>query len=362
MIAPLQTMALLLIVVAQAPRIEDVQQRRAFDEAQEALMADPNVQAAHRGLNAFLAANDDLRQVEENFRALMELPTFRIAQEDFEEVLLADADARRDYRRYIARLARDSHLREAIAGLMQTENNAPSGVAGLSEALAYLRAHPQVALAMTAGPVTSDQLPLEVRPVREAFRRNAVFRDALGAAWAVLHAESGARESVYPWWGRAYGGSAAGLRYRALEAELAPFASHALAWEQREFAWAAQLLLIIDWRDHVYALARRNPALEPVYFEYLGILRTRPDVAAYAEKALTALYGPAPPWPPAGLPPSLPPWKRPGRIDEPTAPTKPTLDTPGTPTVRRPERPTVERPTGPTRPVAPERAQPATSP
>lgn len=359
MIAPLASAALLLTICAQAPRIEDVQQRRAFEEAQEALMADAAVQAAHRGLNAFLAANDDLRQAEDNFRALMELPTFRIAQEDFEEVLLANADTRRDYRRYIARLARDSYLREAIGGLVSTENNAPGGIAGLPEALAYLRAHPYVALAITSGPMTSDQMPFEVRPVREAFRRNAIFRDALGAAWAVLHAESGTRESVYPWWARAYGGSAVGTRYRALESELAPFASHALAWEQREFAWAAQPLVVIDWRDHVYARMRRNPVLEPVYFEYLRILRTRPDIAVYADKALVALYGPAPSWPPAGVPPALPPWKRPGRIDQPTAPTKPTLDTP---TVQRPERPTVQRPTAPTRPVAPERVQPSTRP
>lgn len=354
--------ALLLAVCAQAPRIEDVQQRRAFEEAQEALMADATVQAAHRGLNAFLASNDDLRQAEDNFRALMELPTLRMAQEDFEEVLLADADARRDYRRYIARLARDSHLGEAIAGLIQTENNAPSGVAGLSEALAYLRAHPYVALAMTARASTTDQMPPEVRPVREAFRRNAIFRDALGAAWAVLHAEAGAREAVYPWWARAYGESAAGLRYRALEAELAPFASHALAWEQREFAWAAQPVAVIDWRDQVYARVRRNAALEPGYFEYLRILRTRPDVEAYADRALVALYGPAPAWPPEGVPPALPQWKRPERIDQPTAPAKPSLDTPGTPTVQRPERPTIQRPTAPTRPVAPERAQPSTRP
>jgi len=359
MIAALQSAALLLAVCAQAPRIEDAHQRRVFEEAQDALMADVAVQAAHRGLNAFLAANDDLRQAEDNFRALMELPTLRTAQEDFEEALQADAEARRDYRRYIARLAQDSHLREALAGLMQTENNAPGGIAGLPEALAYLRAHPSVALAITTRASSSDRMPAETRPVQDAFRRNAVFRDALGAAWAVLHAEAGAREAVYPWWARAYGASAAGMRYRAVETELASFPSRALAWERREFAWAAQPMAVVDWRDHVYARVRRNASLEPVYFEYLRILRTRPDVAAHAEKALAALHGPPPPWPPDGAPGALAAWQRPERIDQPEAPARPSLDTPGAPTV---ERPTVQRPTAPTRPVAPERTQPSTRP
>ncbi len=352
-------LALLMAVCAQtAPRIEDVQERRTFEEAQQALMSDATLLAGHRGLNAFLATDDDLRQSEENFRALMELPSFRVVQENFEEMLLADAETARDYRRYIARLGKDSHLREAIAGLIETENSAPRGVAGLPDALAYLRAHPYVALAMTAKSVTSDQVPAEARPVREAFKSNAVFQHALGAAWAVLHAEAGAREAVYPWWARAYGGqSAAAQRYRALENELAPFPSRALAWEQREFAWAGKVNATLAWRDYVYGMARRNAALEPIYFRYLHTLRARPDVAIYAEAQFAALHGTAANWPPEGLPPGLPSWQRPEPIKQPTAPGQPSVKTPGAPTVERPTPPTVQRPTTPNRPVAPERTQ-----
>lgn len=355
--------ALLLALCAQvqggAPRIADVQERRAFEEAQEALMADAAVLGGHRGLNAFLSERDALRQAEDNFRALMDLPTLRVAQEDFEEALLSDTEARRDFRRYIARLERDSHLREAIAGLVNTENSAPQGVAGLPEALSYLRAHPVVALSLTSKPAHANQVPSEARALREAFQRNAVFRDALGAAWSVLNAEAGAREAVYPWWARAYGPtSAAGVRYRALEAELAPFASRALAWEQREFAWASQPLAVIGWRDQVYGLARRNAALEPVYFQYLRILRERPDVATYAEAMFAALHDAAPAWPPSGVPPTLPAWQRSTPVDVPATPGGPTVRTPGTPDVARPTRPTVQRPNAPTRPVAPERATP----
>lgn len=358
--------ALLLAVCAQAPgaapRIADVQERRFFEDAQRALLNDTALLAGHRGLNAYLATDDALRQAEDNFRAMMELPSFRIAQENFEEVLLNDADARSDFRRHIARLARDTQLGEAIAVLQRVENAAPRGITGLPEALAFLRGHPYVALGMTGRPESAERLPEQARPLRDAFRRDDSFRAALGDAWTQVHAQAGAREAAYPWWARVYGAeTAVALRYRALEEELAPFPSHALAWENREFAWIAHADTIA-WRDYVYGQARRNPVLEPMYFHYLGMLRRRADVAAYAEAQFTALYGAVGAWPPAGAPPSLPRWERPQSITQPTAPKEPGLETPGTPTVTRPARPTVDRPAAPTRPAAPERAQPSTTP
>ena len=358
--------ALLLAVCAQAPgaapRIADVPERRAFEDGQRALLNDTALLAGHRGLSAYLATDDALRLAEDNFRAMMELPSFRIAQENFEEVLLNDADARAEFRRHIARLARDTRLGEAIAALQAVENGAPRGIAGLPEALAFLRAHPYVALGMTGRPESADRLPEQVRPLREAFRRDNSFQAALGNAWTQVHTQAGAREAVYPWWARAYGTeTAVALRYRALEEELAPFPSRALAWENREFAWAAHADTLA-WRDYVYGQARRNPVLEPIYFHYLGTLRERADVAAYAEAQFAALYGTVAAWPPEGAPPVLPRWERPESIVQPTAPNEPEQGTPGTPTVTRPTRPTVDRPTAPARPSAPERARPGTTP
>lgn len=359
--------ALLLAVCAQAPatppRIADVEERRIFEEAQQALLEDATALAGHRGLNAFLAANNTLRQWEDNFRGLMELPSFHVAQENFEEVLLSDADARKDFREHIGRLARDGELGLAIAKVIQAENSAPHGIQGLPEAFAFLRAHPYVALAIASKSERLAQLPQEVRPLNEAFGRDEKLRPAFSAAWNELNAHAGAREAVYPWWARVYGGqSAAAQRYRALEAELAPFPSHALAWERREFVWANQVNATIAWRDYVYGLIRRNAVLEPIYFRYLRTLRERPDIAAYADAQFDALHGRAPSWPPEGLPPRLPSWQRPEAIKRPTTPGEPSAKTPNTPTVKEPTRPTAQRPTTPTPPTAPERSQQKTTP
>jgi hypothetical protein len=173
--------------------------------------------------------------------------------------------------------------------------------------------------------------------------------------------EAGAREAAYPWWARAYGKStAAAQRYRALETELTPLSRRRM-WETRELAWAARPEAIA-WRDHVYARVRRDPALGPIYFNYLHTLRTHPEVEQYAEDSFTAKHGAPPFWPLEGMPPRLEEWQRPEPIARPGRPVEPSAPSPNEPDFDRPKTPTINRPTAPMRPVAPERTQEPSTP
>ncbi len=365
-------LVLALAVFAQAPavmpRIEDVSERRVFEEAQRALEADEGLLALHRGLRAYVSADDDLRQAEEAYDALMELPTVRERVEDFEEVLIVDTAARADYQRYLARVQRDPTLRDAVEALGAIEAEKFLGSRDAAKSFAYLRAHPSTAIQFLMER-DRGQAGLEVlRPLRDAFRANSVLQVRLREAWTTLDAQAGAREAVYPWWARAYGGStAAAQRYRTLEAELTP-PSRRRMWETRELAWAARSEAVA-WRDHVYARVRRDPALGQIYFSYLRTLRMLPDVERYAEDAFAAKHGAPPVWPPEGAPPSLPSWQRHEPIvrpGKPAGPSAPSLKEPG---IEGPKAPTVDRPAAPVRPIAPERtkepsasAEPLTTP
>jgi len=354
-------LALMLALIAQTPaampRIEDVGERRVFEEAQRALEADEALLALHRGLRAYLSTDDGLRQAEEAYDARMEVTTLRERVEDFEEVMIADRDARADFARYMARVKRDPALREAIEALGAIESKSFVGSRDAGRSFAYLRSHPQTAIPFLTQR-DRGQATIEVlRPLRDAIRRNGnLLQVELRDAWTTLDAQSGAREAVYPWWARVYGAdSAEAQRYRALDAELAAKPSWRRAWEVREMAWAPRPEAAA-WRDHVYARVRRDPALGPIYFDYLRILRTHPEVDNYAEDAFATKHGAPPAWPPQGAPPGLAAWSRPksvARPDEPGYPVTPSLNGP---ILDRPGRPKINRPATPKKPVTPQRA------
>jgi hypothetical protein len=340
-----------------APQIEDPAERRAFDQAHKALLADMDLLGLYRGLRAYLATDQELRQAEESYQALLELPSLRGRVDDFEEVLRADSDVRADFDRYFARVRRDPALHDAIERLASAESAADLGRADLAAGFGQLRAHPDMAATFLAGTGRVVPLPATLRPLRDALRRNKDLHTRLRDAWIRLDALAGAREAVYPWWARAYSENGAASRvWRALDTELAPFPSRRRAWEDRQLAWAAHPEGLA-WRDQIYARVRRDPALAQTFFDYLHTLRTRPGLEEYAEGAFAAASGPPPAWPPAGTPPSLPAWQPRNPIQRPDAPKTPTLSQPHAPTASGPVRPTVPRPTSPARPTAPEQPQ-----
>ncbi len=364
-------LALVLIFIAQtpaaapakpAPRIEDVGERRVFEEAQRALEADESLLSLHRGMRAFLRADDGLRQAEESYDAMMEISSLRERVEDFEEALIADGAARTDYQRFAARAQRDPALRDAMDGLGAIETETRPGASELSRSFAYLRAHPETAIPFLMRGEQGGSGPADLRPLVDAIRSDVTVQHRLREVWTRLDALAGAREAVYPWWARAYGGgTAAAKRFLALDAALARFPSLRRAWEARELAWATRPEAVA-WRDYVYARVRRDPALGPVYFGYLHTLRTHPEIEKYVDEAFAAKHGAPLAWPPQGTPPRLAAWQRPESITRPGEPVNPDAPSLDEPSLDRPERPTINRPTSPNRPVAPERAQKPVAP
>ncbi len=361
-------LALALCMFAQIPaagpppRIENPAELRAFNRAHKALLADTDVLGQYRRLRAYLATDPELRQAEESHQALLELPGLRARVDDFEEVLRADAPARSDFNRCFARLKRDPTLREAIEQLASAETAASRGRPDLVAGLGQLRERPDTVADFlhTSGRGLPVYPPL--RLLREALRRDHDLESQLREAWTRLGALTGAREAVYPWWARAYGETGAVSRaWHALDVELTPFPSRRRAWEDRSIAWAAHPDAVA-WRDHFYARVRRDPALAPAFFEYLHLLRVRPDLEDYVERDFAAATGATPAWPPSNALPSLPPWQPRETIRRPEDPKAPSLPSPRVPTAGGPERPTIDRPASPSRPTAPERTRSPAAP
>lgn len=357
-------LSLMIAVCAQAPaapRIADPAEQLSFNQAQRALDADVGLLDLHRGFRAYISADDALRQAEEGFDALMELSTLRERVEDFEEVLIADTDARTDFARMVTRLGRDPALRAALDELNIVEAT-PRPARDLDRSFAYLRAHPDAAIPFLMRRGATSAAIQALRPLHDAFTRDKLFQTQVREAWTRLDALAGAREAIYPWWARIYGGSsAAAQRYHDLESELRARPSLRRAWEAREMAWATRPEAV-GWRDHLYARMRRDPVLAPIYFDYLHTLRTLPEADIYAEQVFTAMRGAAPAWPPQGSPPTLAAWNRQELITRPGAPHRPASPSPDATGVERPKSPTIQRPSAPTKPLAPERAQEPAAP
>jgi len=215
--------------------------------------------------------------------------------------------------------------------------------------LAYLANHPELERAEAA----FNELMLVTR-----FRRlvrtfdETLLRDAAAQAAFDRHFDARARNDAPADTpdAIAFGDTASGAAWRALEEHFRAYPHRALIWRDRHLALAADAQArewIRYWQRRIW----RAPDLGIAYLAYLQRMRRRPEEAHAAERRWTAQFGPAPDWPPKTAPPTLSPLSEDAAFPsdrERLMPARPRVDRPARPTMPRmpdkPERPTLRTP------------------
>ncbi len=208
--------------------------------------------------------------------------------------------------------------------------------------LAYLAKHP--GLERAEGAFNELMLATRFRRLVTAFDE-ALLRDAAAQAAFDRHYDAFAKDdapSDAPD-ALAFGDTAAGAAWRALEEHFRAYPHRLAIWRDRHKALAADAQAR-TWIRWWHCRIRRTPELGVAYLAYLQRVRRQPEEAHATERRWAAQFGPAPEWPPKAAPPALSPVSQ----DETFPPDRDRL---------MPERPRVDRPARPAMPRMPDKPE-----
>jgi hypothetical protein len=334
---------------------------RTAAKVEARLESDQALLNQHRGYLAFLRTHPEAAAAEEALAEHQVLSTYRNATDGFDEALLRNPALQQRSDEYFRFLGDQKDLRRRVEALERVEMDRTKRRDTWGPAMAYLRAHPDKALAFLRNPTLAKPTPEALRPLLSEFKKESGLRSSLLKDFQNIHEAPGAHLKAFPWWqglNEAEGDVAE--NYQQMMAHLKAHPTRFWVWQRGQVA-LAQTPGARDWMRYWRRKIRRDEALRPTYWAYLQELRGDPEKERATEARWAKQFGPPPQWPPVKTPPKLTPM-----------PSHKTLGAKGSlsPTVPRPAKPSVPRPSrlqprapraprAPTRPTRPRKAKPS---
>ena len=301
----------------------------AIAQVQAVIESDAELLHHHRGYLAYLERHPDSAAAEETFSELNVLAGFRQVVNAFDETLVADLDAQNLYNRYFDALARDPALCRSVEALHRCQFEL-RGMAHEFEALAFIREHPDDAVAMLESETPRANTPVNVRSFLRTLRKHpAIRRELLQALRAILERPF-AYTHIFPWWHEACGTGVVAEASRRLENYFLRHQHHFWVWHRRQVVLASTPHAR-DWIRYWRRCIRRQPVLAQNYDACLPSLRDHRNAREPVAKDKEL-----PNWPPDEMVPELSPLEQDKLVNEslpdeklaPSPPSKPHMAPP----------------------------------
>ncbi|MBI2423783.1 MAG: hypothetical protein HYV27_13215 [Candidatus Hydrogenedentes bacterium] len=264
------------------------------------LQTRPDLAKLHAGYQAALSTRPTLREAEQEYWALRELPRFAALDDAFDEALNADPVAQSLFLQFYDGLHRDGSVRTAFEQMHYAAMEEEKRGHDMSAALLDWQANPEAALRFFNAPEGAASLPDSVDELLPYLRRRPELMGELGGLFEDTVASTQFDERIAPWWkhvepfDKKHGGV-----FQALTSYFIARPAEFRAWHRRNLLLAGEAQLR-SWILYWDRMVRRDPVLRVAYGPGFvrGTLSGENLQAANPKEAASV-------WPPPEAPPAL---------------------------------------------------------